>query len=56
VIVGGAIIPELQGVLADHIGIHHAFIVPVLCYPFIIYYGVRGSRVIQPVVAGQMLP
>jgi len=31
-IVGGAIIPLLQGVLADRIGIHHAFILPVLCY------------------------
>jgi FHS family L-fucose permease-like MFS transporter len=50
-IVGGAIIPELQGVLADHIGIHHAFIVPVLCYLYIIYYGLRGSRVIQPAAA-----
>ncbi|WP_308420537.1 sugar MFS transporter [Edaphobacter dinghuensis] len=50
-IVGGAIIPELQGVLADHIGIHHAFIVPVLCYLYIIYYGLRGSRVIEPAVA-----
>jgi FHS family L-fucose permease-like MFS transporter len=50
-IVGGAIIPELQGVLADHIGIHHAFIVPVLCYLFIIYYGLRGARIIQPSVA-----
>jgi FHS family L-fucose permease-like MFS transporter len=47
-IVGGALIPEAQGVLADHIGIHHAFIVPVLCYMFIVYYGLRGSRVIQP--------
>ena len=41
-IVGGALIPEAQGVLADHIGIHHAFIVPVLCYMFIVYYGLRG--------------
>lgn len=47
-IVGGAIIPEVQGVLADHIGIHHAFVVPVLCYLFIVYYGLRGSRVIEP--------
>jgi FHS family L-fucose permease-like MFS transporter len=47
-IVGGAIIPEIQGVLADHIGIHHAFIVPVICYLFIAYYGLRGSRIIQP--------
>jgi MFS transporter, FHS family, L-fucose permease len=47
-IVGGAIIPELQGILADHIGIHHAFIVPVICYLFIMYYGWKGSRVILP--------
>jgi FHS family L-fucose permease-like MFS transporter len=47
-IVGGALIPELQGVLADHIGIHHAFIVPVICYIYIAYYGWRGSRIIQP--------
>lgn len=51
-IVGGAIIPELQGILADHIGIHHAFIIPVLCYIFIAYYGWRGSRVILPGSAG----
>src|SRR6185312_2345867 len=35
-IVGGALISEAQGVLADHIGIHHAFIVPVFCYAFIV--------------------
>jgi MFS transporter, FHS family, L-fucose permease len=47
-IVGGALIPELQGTLADHIGIHHAFIIPVLCYLYIVYYGLKGSRIIQP--------
>ncbi len=47
-IVGGAVIPEIQGVLADHIGIHHAFILPVLCYTYITYYGLRGYRIIQP--------
>ncbi len=46
-IVGGAIIPVVQGVIADHIGIHHAFILPVLCYLFIAYYGFRGSQVIR---------
>ena len=43
-IVGGAIVPELQGVLADRIGIHHAFILAALCYLYIAYYGFRGSR------------
>jgi len=40
-IVGGAVIPELQGFLADHIGIHHAFILPVLCYAYIIFYALK---------------
>ncbi|MBZ5500798.1 MAG: sugar MFS transporter [Acidobacteriia bacterium] len=43
-IVGGAIIPVVQGVLADHIGIQHAFILPVICYVYILYYAVRGSQ------------
>ena len=42
-IVGGAIIPVAEGALADHIGIHHAFILPALCYVYIAYYGYRGS-------------
>lgn len=42
-IVGGAIVPVLQGLLADNIGIHHAFILPVLCYWYIAYYGFKGS-------------
>ncbi len=46
-IVGGAIIPEIQGALADRIGIHHAFILPVLCYLYIAFYGFRGSKQLQ---------
>ena len=43
-IVGGAIIPVAQGAIADKIGIHHCFILPLICYMFIIYYGFLGSR------------
>jgi MFS transporter, FHS family, L-fucose permease len=43
-IVGGAIIPVIQGAIADKIGIHHCFILPLLCYLFVIYYGFIGSR------------
>lgn len=43
-IVGGAIIPLLQGLIADAIGIHHAFILPLLCYLYIVYYGLAGHR------------
>lgn len=43
-IVGGAILPVLMGVLADRIGVHHAFILPFLCYLYIVFYGAVGSR------------
>jgi len=43
-IVGGAVIPLLQGVLADRIGIQQAFVLPLLCYLYIGFYGVNGSR------------
>lgn len=43
-IVGGAILPLMQGVIADHIGIHHAFFVPVICYLYILFYALRGSK------------
>jgi len=47
-IVGGAILPVVQGAIADKIGIHHAFLLPVLCYLYIVYYAFRGSRPVVP--------
>lgn len=43
-IVGGAIIPVLEGALADRIGLQHAFILPAICYLYILYYALRGSK------------
>ena len=43
-IVGGAIVPVLQGVIADHLGIHHGFILPVICYLYILFYALSGSK------------
>ncbi|HVR61424.1 MAG TPA: L-fucose:H+ symporter permease [Polyangia bacterium] len=42
-IVGGALIPPLQGLLADNIGLHHCFIIPAICYLFIAWYGAKGQ-------------
>jgi FHS family L-fucose permease-like MFS transporter len=42
-IVGGAIIPVAQGAIADRVGIHHAFILPVICYLYIVFYAFKGS-------------
>jgi FHS family L-fucose permease-like MFS transporter len=43
-IVGGAIVPVAQGFIADHLGIHHAFILPVICYLYILFYALSGSK------------
>jgi FHS family L-fucose permease-like MFS transporter len=45
-IVGGAIVPLCVGVLADRIGLQHSFILPAICYLYIVYYALRGSRVV----------
>jgi FHS family L-fucose permease-like MFS transporter len=43
-IVGGAIIPLVQGAIADAIGIHHAFFLAAICYLYIAFYGFKGSK------------
>ena len=43
-IVGGAILPVIQGVIADYAGLHHAFVLPVICYLYILYYALIGSK------------
>jgi len=43
-IVGGAIIPPSYGFLADHFGLQHAFILPAICYLYIVYYAFSGSK------------
>ncbi len=51
-VLGAALIPLLQGFVADKIGIHHAFFLPALCYVYICYFGFKGSKVrhTQPAV------
>ncbi len=43
-ILGGAIIPVIQGRVADLIGVHLSFVVPVLSYVYIAFYGFIGHR------------
>ena len=43
-IVGGAIVPVLQGAIADRVGLHHAFVLPVICYVYILFYALIGSK------------
>jgi len=45
-IVGGAIVPLIQGKIADSsVGIHHAFVLPVLCYVYISAFGFTRARI-----------
>jgi FHS family L-fucose permease-like MFS transporter len=43
-ILGGGIIPPLQGKLSDILGIHHSFVVPMVCFAYLALFGflVRG--------------
>ena len=43
-IVGGAIVPLLQGMLADVVGVQLSFLLPALCYVFIGYFGLKGHQ------------
>lgn len=48
-IVGGAIVPLIMGAAADRIGIQLAFVVPIVNYLYIAFYGLVGHRVVTPV-------
>jgi len=42
--VGGAVVPVLFGLLADKVGIQAAFILPIICYLYVAYYGFSGYK------------
>jgi len=43
-ILGGAVLPLVQGAVADQIGVHHSFILPLVCYLFILYFGIYCTK------------
>jgi FHS family L-fucose permease-like MFS transporter len=49
--VGGAVVPYLLGALADKVGIQGSFVLPALCYLYIAYYGMWGSKPARTVTA-----
>lgn len=50
-IVGGALIPPIQGAIIDLVGVqkyttmgfHISFLLPMACYAYLVWYGIRGS-------------
>lgn len=43
-VVGGAVIPEIQGFLADYFGFQRSFAIVLLCYMYILFFALRGYR------------
>jgi len=43
-IMGGAILPKVMGAVGDHYGISRGFIVPLLCFAVVAYYGCSWRR------------
>jgi FHS family L-fucose permease-like MFS transporter len=43
-VVGGAVIPEIQGFLADKFGYQPSFVIVLLCYLYILFFALRGHR------------
>lgn len=46
-ILGGGIIPPLQGKLADIIGIHSSYWIPVLCFVYLAFFAIRVRTVLS---------
>lgn len=44
-IVGGAVIPLIMGAIADGYSIQLAYLLPLLCYVYIFFYAVKGSKI-----------
>jgi MFS transporter, FHS family, L-fucose permease len=43
-ILGGALLPPLQGMIADKFGVHISFVVPLFSYIYLLFYGLKGYR------------
>jgi FHS family L-fucose permease-like MFS transporter len=46
-ILGGGIIPPLQGKIADIIGIHQSYFIPVLCFLYLAFYGWKVLQILK---------
>jgi MFS transporter, FHS family, L-fucose permease len=44
-IIGGAVCPAIMGRISDASNIQTAFVVPLICHAYVLYFGLRGYRV-----------
>ncbi len=53
-ILGGAIMPLVQAAIADQIGVHHSFVLPLICYLYILYFGVYCAKKLKNIEQASM--
>ncbi len=46
-IMGGAVVPVLQGYVADKIGIKESYFVAIICFAYLAWYGIKVRKVLQ---------
>ena len=46
-ILGGALIPPIQGIVADSLGVHLSFIVPIFCYFYLAFYAWKVKHILS---------
>ena len=44
-IVGGSVIPLLMGWFTDNIGVRAALLLPLICYLYIVFFALKGSKI-----------
>jgi FHS family L-fucose permease-like MFS transporter len=43
-ILGGAVLPPIQGAVADQFGLRASYLVPVVAFGYIVFFGLYGYR------------
>ena len=43
-IVGGALVPVLQGFVIDHVDLMISYVIPAVCYVYIVFFATRGYK------------
>jgi len=46
-ILGGGIIPPIQGKLSDIIGIHQSYIIPVICFAYLLFFAIAVKSILK---------
>lgn len=46
-ILGGGIIPLLQGTIVDHVNAHVSYVIPIFCFAYLAFYGMRARTVLS---------